>query len=45
MWDSHLREGKSHSNCSNDNKMIPEPFPHSVQAASDVDFIFQSQAL
>ena len=39
-WDFYLREGKSHSNCSNNHKMIPEPFPHCIQATSYVDFIF-----
>ena len=43
--DSYLREGKSYSNCSNNNKMVPEPVPNSIQAASNVDFTFESQTL
>lgn len=43
--DSYLREGKSHCNCSNNNKMVPEPLPNSIQAASNVDFTLQSQTL
>ena len=42
---SYFREGKSHSNCSDYNKMVPEPIPNSIQAASNVDFILQSQTL
>ena len=44
-YDSYLREGKSYSNCSNNNKMVPEPVPNSIQAASNVDFTFESQTL
>jgi len=42
---SYFREGKSHSNCSDNNKMVPEPLPNSIQAASNVDFTLQSQTL
>ena len=42
---SYFREGKSHSNCRDDKKMVPEPIPNSIQAASNVDFTLQSQTL
>ena len=42
---SYFREGKSDSNCSDDNKVVPEPIPNSIQAASNVDFTLQSQSL
>jgi len=43
--DSYFGEGKSHSNCSDNNEMVPEPLPNSIQTASDIDFILQSQTL
>ena len=34
---TYLGEGKSYSNCSHNDKMVSEPVPNSIQAASNID--------